>query len=739
MRRALVAALVAGALGGVVGPAGASLAVCSRVVVFGLPGVTWAEVKRVKPPALLAAARDGAVGSMSVRTISARTSYASGWATIGGGSRIDATRFSGAPSSAPDPAPGSVFARGVVVAGLERMKRDALSAGYDAVPGALGDALDDVDVYAVGNSDGGSPPPAPAGYGRWTLLAAMDDTGTVDHAATGEELLEEDPEAPYGVRTDPDVMDEAVGDALAGDCGVTFVDPGDLGRVDEWELATGAPLPDERARALQAADEVLATVRSQLDEEKDLLLIVSPTTPWDEEEAHLGVAIALGPGWAAPDTLQSASTRRRGLVTLPDIAPTVLDHLGRGVPAAMTGRPIYPENAGGDLIDDQIALDKESIFVENMKTPVTAGFVIVQVLIYIAAIALISRRSRAANGPADDVVTRWVQLAVLGVVAFPVVTYLAGVVDQHLVGSPLVYALLLAMDIALIVPLYFLVRDEIDRLLVICGLTMAVLCADLVVGGPLQLNTVFGYSPIVAGRFAGLGNIAFAVLGAAALLTGVLLTQRSARRRRPMIVAAALVFVVAVVFDGAPSLGSDVGGVLTLVPTFAVTFLLLTGKRISWKVVVLGALGAIVAVGVFLAADLARPPEQRTHLARLYEDVRERGVGIFVDTVERKASANVRLFKKSLWTYFVPPALIVIALLMRRPRGRWVRLSARYPAVRAGLLGGFVLAALGFFLNDSGIVIPAVVLSFLVPLAVIAHLLLDRETSVAPASTEGAG
>jgi hypothetical protein len=97
-----------------------------------------------------------------------------------------------------------------------------------------------------------------------------------------------------------------------------------------------------------------------------------------------------------------------------------------------------------------------------------------------------------------------------------------------------------------------------------------------------------------------------------------------------------------------------------------------------------------------------------------------------VDTIERKASANIRLFKTSLWTYFVPPALIAIALLMRRPRGRWVRIVETYPKVRAGLVGGLVLAALGFAVNDSGIVIPAVILSFLVPLAVIVHLLLDR-------------
>jgi hypothetical protein len=62
---------------------------------------------------------------------------------------------------------------------------------------------------------------------------------------------------------------------------------------------------------------------------------------------------------------------------------------------------------------------------------------------------------------------------------------------------------------------------------------------------------------------------------------------------------------------------------------------------------------------------------------------------------------------------------------MRRPRGRWEAIAKAYPRLRAGLVGGLVLAVLGFVVNDSGIVIPAVVLSFLVPLAVLTHLKID--------------
>jgi hypothetical protein len=68
---------------------------CSRVVVFTLPGVTWEEVARVDPPHLMDAVEQGAMGSMAVRTITSRTSYASGFATLGAGSRMHGGRTTG--------------------------------------------------------------------------------------------------------------------------------------------------------------------------------------------------------------------------------------------------------------------------------------------------------------------------------------------------------------------------------------------------------------------------------------------------------------------------------------------------------------------------------------------------------------------------------------------------------------------------------------------------------------------
>jgi hypothetical protein len=731
MRRWAATIFIGAALSSIASPASAQPDDCSRVVVFTTPAVTWEDVDRVEPPNLLELVDEGAAGSVSVRAISPRTSYAAGFTTLGGGSRIDALRHQVTPNLQLVDRVGFVigparFDLSAELSGARDLRAEARADGYGAEPGALGSALEtaDIPVTTVGNADTGYPTaPAPAGPGHWVLLGAMDEDGVVEQAVAGPQLLEEMPDAPFGVRTNQDFIETATARVLDKGCGVTFVDHGDLERADEWALATGRLQVAARDEALLAADDTLGAVMTQLDFERDLLLVVSPTSPWWDWDVHLGIAVARGPGFEAGDTLQSAFTRRRGVISLTDVAPTVLAHLGLPRPESMTGRRWFSVEGPEDRVEAGVTIDRESIFVENMKTPVSAGFVIAQVLIYVLAIVFIARRERPSH---ESRYGRGAEWAALGVVAFPISTFLAGAVDQHALGIPGMVAVLVAIDLALVAGSVLFLRDSFDRLLAITAITFLVLCADLLTGGRLQLNTVLGYSPVVGGRYAGLGNIAFAILGISALLTGALIVHRGQGRRVTLIIAA-VIFAAAVFFDGAPQLGSDVGGVLALVPALGVTILLLAGRRPNWRVAVIAVVGAAVLVGLFLAIDLSRPDDQQTHLARLYEDVRDRGASVMVDTIGRKLRANIRLFRSTLWTYFVPPALLVIAFLLRRPRGRWQALAEAYPKLRSGLLGGLLLAVIGFALNDSGIVIPAVILTYLVPMSVILHLRLLRD------------
>lgn len=691
---------------------------CGRAVIFTLPGVTWEEVARERPPTLIQIASEGATASVSVRTNSSRTSYASGFATIGAGTRVEGGVTTGGEL---DAGRDGLLETDVKAAGLQELRAIADQDGYDAVPGALGEALGealgDIPTIAIGNAETSVPPSLALGFERWSLLAAMDAEGVVDLSATGPELLDAGEDA----LTDPGALDDAIEQALVVPCALTVIDQGDLIRS---ELSAGPAGPDleERAAALLATDHALATVDAHLTA-RDLLIVISPTSPV-HEEVHFGVAIVKGPGYKAGTLLSSASTRREGIVTLPDVAPSVLAYMGLDRHPAMLGRSFFTVSTGRDRIAMAIEDDREAIFVDRVRTPVATVFVVAQVAVYVLIAWILYRRERGRTRANR----RWLETAALAIVAFPVCTYLAGAISQHTLGAWGFAAALVGLDIALLAIVSALVRRPLDRLLVLTAGTVAVLVVDVVTGAALQVNTVFSYSPLVAGRFAGFGNTAFSVLGAAAIVTASLLVQRSGVSRSSLIAVAGLFFVV-VVADGAPAWGSDVGGVLAFVPAFGITWLLLAGRRPTWRLLSLCAGAAVAILGIFLVFDLSRPPDERTHLARLFEDITSRGMGAFYDTIGRKIATNLHVFTSTIWTYFVPPALAFIAWLLLRPRNRWERLAQEYPTIRAGLIGGLILCVLGFAVNDSGIVVPAMVLSYLVPVALLAHLLLERESA----------
>ena len=123
---------------------------------------------------------------------------------------------------------------------------------------------------------------------------------------------------------------------------------------------------------------------------------------------------------------------------------------------------------------------------------------------------------------------------------------------------------------------------------------------------------------------------------------------------------------------------------------------------------------------LFAALDLARAPESRTHLGRFASDLLNGRAG---ETLSRKAAANWALLTRNVFTLIVPPLLAAFAVVLARA-DRWPataplgRALQRQPGLRAGLGAALVTGLLGFAVNDSGVVVPAVMMLLVVPIAV---------------------
>jgi len=259
-------------------------------------------------------------------------------------------------------------------------------------------------------------------------------------------------------------------------------------------------------------------------------------------------------------------------------------------------------------------------------------------------------------------------------------------------------------------------RGTMRPLVALLGLLLGLHVVDVVTGGHLQIGTVFGYSPTVGGRFAGFGNLTYAQVAAAAVLLAGLLAHLLGGRRG--LTAAAVVLTVALLADGMPFWGSDVGGVLASVPAFALVMLGLSGVRMSWRRgAALGA-GTVAAVAALGFLDLGRPAGDRTHLGRLFEQMGRQGLQPFSDAVQRKISENVSVLPTSIWIPLVPSVLAFIAWLAYGSSPRLEAIRHRAPEMRPAFVGVLVAAVLGMALNDSGIAVPAMMLGVLNPVVV---------------------
>ncbi len=733
LRRALVAAAALVAVAAVVLADTPALAVAApatasrprRVLILSVPALTWADLRAHPMPNLERLLATSAVGDLTTRGIRRSTNLGDGYTTLGAGTRtegvatVDGLAF-GVGEPYGTQTAGQVYrsrtgrdpGHGLVDVGIAAVVRHNASLLYDAQIGAMGDALDRAGFSraVVANADGGEPDGGLTSLRRTAVRALMGHDGRVPEGRVDAGLLQPDPAAPFGVRLDQRAVTDAF-DAVWRDRAAVLVEASDLARADLYgQYATSAQRTRLFDAAMDETDALVGALLSRVDLSRDAVVVVGPSTP--QAGAALTVTALHAPGVQA-GYVRSATTRRDGFVQLVDVAPTILSQLGVARPDSIEGRPYEAVRSGSSLASRArfLADANHAANFRDRQTPLVSK---VYVLVTVSVVALamvvlwIPGRRRWLR------VLEWTALALL---AFLPVTFLAGALSFDRYGIAPYWLFLVGASIVIGGACALLRRRPLDPLLAGLGFVVALLSVDILTGGRLQFNTALGYSPTVAGRFQGMGNLAYALYAAAGFLLAGLVAHTVTRARwgtrRRGVVAAALVLALLVVVDGFPMFGADVGGVLSILPAAGVLVMLLLGFRVRWRAALawFGAgVAAVVALGLL---DLARPADQRTHLGRLFEKIGNGDFSGFTTVIERKLHENLGVLTTSIWTLMLPAVLVFIAFLAYRAPGRLGMMEQRIPELRATLTGLLVLGVLGFALNDSGISIPGVMLGVL--------------------------
>ena len=746
------------------------------IVVVGTTGLRWDDVGALTTPALWDLSRSGSVGTVSARSLGTSACPADGWLAVSAGERASDLAGANFGECRTLREPGSDG----LVPGWADYLESATEADYAARPGLLGDTLASAGVTATGIGPGAAIALAdssgrPVGEHLQRPRGADDLTARVGAALKTSRLVVVD----AGTVRDPGQLTvnrpasalDANRDGLP-DPGATL--PPTPGDVPESVLtAPDAMTEPARSDQVQAIDERLRAVLEAVDSSGLDVTVLVTSIADSGRQPHLQLAAAIGPNVVASGAryagtlLETRSTRQPGYLVPTDLAPTVLSALGirdRAPAGALVGSPVTTA-PGPPLASQRVAKmidqDQHAREVRPLTPPFFTLLIAINLILYalvtlgLNGVVLASLSSglnrvlpgRLGRAVADGLTSRpdgvlaVLRVASVAVASIPVATFLANLVPWWRVQPPS-YALsaLIVGWVALVTSVALLPRWKswlLGPVGVVAAVTAAVIAGDIAVGGRLQISAPMGVQPLVGARFYGFNNQAFALFAASAILLAVAianpLVQRGHRRQATAVVV--VIGVVATVLDGLPGLGSDFGGPPALVPAFAVLALLAAGVRVGWwKSLGVLASGAAVVIG-FAVLDWLRPADTQTHLGRFVQTVLDGGIW---PVITRKASQNLTILFGNWLTLLAIAGVALVVLVLGRPLRTlasapdggpfgWLsagapltQLGTDAPLLRPGLIALAIALGIGFAVNDSGVVIPAVGIAVVVPLLVAA-------------------
>lgn len=695
------------------------------VLLVGTSGLRWDDVSETKTPHLWPLLTKGSQAAMTIRNVRTAACPIDGWLAISAGARA---------ADSPREDPGSLCravetptkdAQGALtVPRWAEITAFAASGKFGATPGLFARELQDGKVSYAGIGPGSAIALASEnGVMEGSYLPRPDATADLTRATASlladHRLVVVD----VGAIRDPENLTETDAERNS---------PPRAEQVAEIDRRVGAVLAAAPAKARNGTVAVASLADSGVTPHLQVLSLRG-RTPAGSATPEYG-----------PHLLGASSTRQDGLAQVTDLMPTLMYLLGLNPPDNLPGAAIVPMTHTPTSVEGRqralLDLDEAAVGVQRLVPPFFNGLVIAQILLYGAGTIALRRQWGGIEG-------RRRVLAVLRRVAIvfaavPVSTFLANLIPWWRTNNQLLTIVLAVSAGTAVIATAALLGPWRDRRLgplgFIGGVISGVLALDVATGSRLQISSLMGLQPLVGGRFYGLGNVEFALFASGALMLACSLADAALKRGRKRLAVATVVVigVVAVVIDGTPGLGSDFGGPPAMIPAFLLMALLVAGVRITWQRLLLigGATGVIVYLICLL--DWLRPASERTHLGRFVQTVIEGGA---LPVIERKALQNWDILTSSFLTLLVPFGAVFIAVILMRPVA-WgapalQRTYEAAPTLKHGLIALCVLLAIGFAVNDSGTVVPAIGAVLVIPLLIAASVrtleMADQEEAAA--------
>ncbi|MDO9573894.1 MAG: hypothetical protein Q7I94_02775 [Candidatus Contubernalis sp.] len=590
------------------------------------------------------------------------------------------------------------------------------SKNYRAVPGTLGNIIREAGLKGavLGNGDHGE-------LNRLAVNLAMDERGVVDYGNVSREVLITQGDASFGYRTDPEEMFENLLEYKEKSQFVV-IEWGDTFRLREsLKLMSQEKGKQEFDRIIGDLDRFMERIFPLIDENTALMIITpNPEGILGPSGSQLSL-LGMVSGDSISGILTSNSTRRPGLVTNLDIAPSVLEFFEIPVPAYLSGRVMTVSTIStNNRLSDLLALSSSIHTVHQQRPPLIRMYILLQIIIVFGSVFfLIFKLNLKVWRPLMVAM----MLKPLSFLIFPLI------MTDSLVVS---YASLFVLTVLLTA--IFLYRADNTVLFLRIGLVITLfLVLDLALGGNLIKNSIMGYDPISGARYYGIGNEYMGVLVGSSLLFISSAYQLGWDQKKYASVSTLAFFAFLIYIFLSPRWGANFGGSLTALAAYVFTYLGLGNYRFTRRTLMLVTGAAAVFIMSLVLLNLKGQDGFVSHVGQAMVLVSREGFSEVLDILTRKGAMNLKLLRYSLWSRILLVFLGLMAFLLYQPPGMLKKLKTKYSRLSVGFAGIIAGSITAILVNDSGVVAGATTLLYAgMPLLMLALELNNREDEIEP-------
>jgi hypothetical protein len=430
----------------------------------------------------------------------------------------------------------------------------------------------------------------------------------------------------------------------------------------------------------------------QLTEEACLWILVPNSSRTDWMNRRLTPILVFGKN-VPSGLLTSTTTRRIGLVSSVDFAPTLLAQLSIPIPAEVTGRVMQIDTSVNDRLAYLHWLDERSVK-PLQDLPALSFAITIVVVIAVALTALASAFSLLVGRQGlSNLVSPAANFFVISGMSIPASLFLVAQLPHR---SNVASAFQMLATVSLLGLLALLLVKKLSATpfptsLKAAGLICAFSAIVALFGVPLYWATPLGHYPTSGWRYFGITNSGVGIVLAGTIFAWSLLALPK-RFVSVWLLASPLLM-------GFSLWGANFGGALTLAIGFAAAWELIGNPKPSWgKVAALSLAASVLTLFALIIAESFVPADQQAHLGALIQRVRSVGGGALVEMVLRKLTLLWEFFARTPLNFFalsVFAAFQIAAAKLAKQSNLFAQLKPTFDAVFIGSLAGLVL-------NDSG-------------------------------------